>query len=39
MDHGGTDGARDGGEHGEPWSLHEIFLRDSDGVYTLAAEF
>ena len=39
MDDGGTDGARDGGEHGEPWSLHEILLRHRDGVYTLAAEF
>jgi hypothetical protein len=39
MDDGGTDGARDGGEHGEKWSLHENFLRDSGGVYTLAAEF
>lgn len=39
MRHGGTDGARDGGEHCEEWSLHENFLRDSGGVYTLSTEF
>src|SRR6266852_1343205 len=39
MDHGRADGACDGGKHGEPWSLHENFLRASGGVYTLAAEF
>ena len=39
MDNGGTDGARDGGEHGEEWSLHENFLRDSEGVYRLGTEF
>jgi hypothetical protein len=32
MDNGGTDGARDGGEHSEQWSLHEIFSTESKGV-------
>jgi hypothetical protein len=38
MDDGRTDGTRYSSEHGKTGSLHEIFLRDREGVYRLASE-